>query len=65
MNWKQVEGKWDQVRGNIKSRWGKLTDDDLKAAQGRRDALVGKIKERYGMRKEEAEANVDEFIESL
>ena len=65
MNWTQVEGKWDQVKGNIKSHWGKLTDDDLKAAHGRRDVLIGKVKERYGMRKEEAEANVDEFIAKL
>ena len=65
MNWTQVKGKWDQVQGEFKTKWGKLTDDDLMAAEGRRDVLVGKIKERYGLKREEAETNVDEFISSL
>ena len=46
MDWNQVEGNWKQVRGNVKKQWGKLTDDDLTAIDGRREALEGRIQER-------------------
>ena len=42
----------------MKEQWGKLTDDDLLEIEGRRDQLVGKIQTRYGITKEEAEAQV-------
>jgi uncharacterized protein YjbJ (UPF0337 family) len=61
MNWDQVEGKWKQVSGHVKEKWGKLTDDDLQAIRGKRDQLVGKIQERYGIAKEDAERQVEEF----
>jgi uncharacterized protein YjbJ (UPF0337 family) len=48
MDWNQVEGNWKQVRGNVKKQWGKLTDDDLTAIDGRREVLEGRIQERYG-----------------
>jgi uncharacterized protein YjbJ (UPF0337 family) len=41
-----VEGSWKQVKGQVKEKWGKLTDDDLTAINGRRDQLEGKIQER-------------------
>ena len=59
MNWDQIEGKWKQLRGQAKEQWGKLTDDDLDTAAGRRDQLVGKVQEKYGIAKEEAERQVD------
>jgi uncharacterized protein YjbJ (UPF0337 family) len=62
MNWDQIEGKWKQSTGKVKEKWGKLTDDDLKMIAGKRDQLVGKIQERYGIAKEHAEKQVDEFI---
>jgi len=46
MNWDQVEGKWQQFKGSVKQKWGKLTDDDLDVIAGKRDQLVGKIQER-------------------
>jgi uncharacterized protein YjbJ (UPF0337 family) len=61
MNWDQVEGKWKQASGKVKEKWGKLTDDDLTAINGKRDQLVGRIQERYGIVKEAAEHQVDEF----
>jgi uncharacterized protein YjbJ (UPF0337 family) len=61
MNWDQIEGKWKQVVGKIKEKWAKLTDNDLEMIRGKRDQLVGKIQERYGVAKEEAERQVDEF----
>ena len=64
MNWDQIEGKWKQASGKIKEKWGKLTDDDLTVINGRRDQLVGRIQERYGLAKEAAEKQVDEFVRS-
>src|SRR5262249_37796197 len=63
MNWDQIEGKWKQVTGSVKARWGKLTDDDLQVIAGHKDQLVGRIQERYGIRKEKAEQQVEEESE--
>jgi uncharacterized protein YjbJ (UPF0337 family) len=65
MNWDQVEGKWNQYKGKVKEKWGKLTDDDLHVINGRRQQLVGKIQERYGLAKEVAEKQTDEFVKAL
>ena len=65
MNWDQVEGKWKQFKGQAKEKWGKLTDDDLDVIDGRRQQLVGRIQERYGIAKQEAEKQVDEFARAF
>ena len=65
MNWDQIKGKWTQMIGATKQRWGKLTDDDLKQVEGDKDKLVGKIQERYGIAREEAEKQVDEWSEKV
>ena len=61
MNNDRVEGKWKQIKGSLKSRWGKLTDDDLDVIEGQKDQLVGKVQERYGIAKDEAQKQVDEW----
>jgi len=61
MNWDQVEGHWRQMKGRVKERWGKLTDDDLDRIEGNRDRLVGRIQERYGDYREKVERDVDQF----
>jgi two-component sensor histidine kinase/uncharacterized protein YjbJ (UPF0337 family) len=65
MNWAQVEGKWDQMKGAVQKQWGKLTDDDLSRARGSRDEFIGRVKERYGIAREEAERQVDDFFDRL
>jgi len=65
MDWDQVGGKWKQLSGKAKEKWGKLTDDDLTVAAGKKDQLVGKIQERYGAGKEQAEREVDDWIQGL
>lgn len=65
MNSDRIEGNWKQIKGRIKTQWGKLTDDDLQAAEGHRDYLAGKVQERYGIAKDEAEEQVKKFEESL
>jgi uncharacterized protein YjbJ (UPF0337 family) len=61
MNWEQAKGKWKQMKGAVKKRWGKLTDDDLEFIAGKRDELVGRIQERYGISKEEAQNQIDNW----
>jgi len=55
MNWDRIKGNWKQVTGQVKTQWGKLTDDDLEVVAGHRDRLAGKIQERYGVAKDDAE----------
>ena len=61
MNWDTIQGKWKQSTGAVKEKWGKLTDDDLTVIAGKKDQLVGKIQERYGIAKDAAEKQVDDF----
>jgi len=61
MNWEQIEGKWKQLKGSARARWGKLTDSDLDMIGGKREQLIGLIEERYGIAKEEAEEQVHEW----
>ena len=61
MDWDRVAGNWKQMKGALKERWGKLTDDELDQLAGQRDQLVGKIQERYGCAKDDAESQVREW----
>lgn len=61
MNWDQVEGKWNQLKGRVREQWGKLTDDDLDVIAGKRDQFLGKLQERYGLEKAEAEKQLEEW----
>ena len=65
MNTDQLEGKWKQVKGEVREKWGKLTDDDILVVGGRRDQLIGRVQERYGMAKEAATREVDTFLKHL
>jgi uncharacterized protein YjbJ (UPF0337 family) len=61
MNSDQMKGKWKQLKGVAKERWGKLTDDDLNIIDGQSDQLIGKIQERYGIAREAAQKQVEEW----
>lgn len=61
MNSDVFEGKWKQLKGSVKQRWGKLTDDDLTHVSGKKDELVGKLQERYGYTREQAMREADEW----
>jgi uncharacterized protein YjbJ (UPF0337 family) len=65
MDWNRIEGNWKQFTGNVKQKWGKLTDDDLTAINGRRDQLEGKIQERYGIAKDQVRQDVDTWLKTL
>lgn len=63
MNWDRVEGNWKQFKGEIRQQWGKLTDDDLDQIGGVQTKLVGRLQERYGMERDEAERQVDSWLQ--
>lgn len=65
MNWDQIEGKWKQLKGEVRVRWGELTDDDLDRAAGSREKLEGLIQEKYGKSKEEVRREVDAWLSRL
>jgi len=65
MNTDRAEGKWKQMKGALKEKWGKLTDDDLAVINGRRDQLEGKIQERYGLAKDQVRSDIDTWLKSL
>ena len=61
MNNDRLQGEWKQVKGKVKEKWGKLTDDDLKVIDGQTDQLIGRIQERYGIAREEAQKQFEQF----
>ncbi len=61
MNEDIIKGKWEQVKGEVQKQWGKLTNDDLDVIEGDSKKLVGKIQERYGISREEAEKEVNDY----
>jgi len=65
MNWDRIKGEWKQLTGKVKEKWGKLTDDDLTEAAGHRDQMLGVLQKRYGLAKEKAEKELDEFVNAL
>ena len=61
MNWDRIEGNWKQFKGKVKEKWGKLTDDELDKIAGRRDQLAGKIQQSYGISRDEADRQVQDW----
>lgn len=65
MNWDRIEGNWKQLKGKVREKWGKLTDDHIDVVAGKREHLAGKIQEVYGIGKDEANRQIDEFADSV
>ena len=57
-----LKSQWNQLRGKVKEKWGKLTDDDLDTVKGQFDQLVGIVQEKYELTRSKAEAEVNEFL---
>lgn len=62
MNKDILEGKWLRLRGEVRKKWGELTDDDLDMAMGQKDILIGKLQERYGYTREKAQNELDAWL---
>ena len=65
MNWDHLSANWDQMKGKLRAKWGKLTDDDVDVIKGKRDILLGKLKERYAFEKDKAELELDDWLRQL
>ena len=63
MNEDILKGKWKEIKGEAKQKWGKLTDDDLTQIEGKAEQLVGLLQKRYGYAKEKAEEEYQGFID--
>ena len=62
MNWDSIEGNWKEFKGKLRSKWAKLTDDDLENIAGKKDVLLGRLQQHYGYHKDEAERQLDTFL---
>ncbi len=65
MNKDVIKGKWNQLKGEAKIQWGKLTDDELDEVQGNYDKIVGKLQEKYGYDKDRAKKEADTFFKKF
>ena len=63
MNSTELQSKWQRIKGEIRSQWGKLTDDDIERIAGNKDKLIGLVQERYGYVWDEAQQMVDRYLD--
>jgi uncharacterized protein YjbJ (UPF0337 family) len=64
-SWNKVSGNWKRMKGAVRERWGKLTHNEVQEARGRREALNGFIQSRYGIDRESADRQIDEWLKTL
>jgi uncharacterized protein YjbJ (UPF0337 family) len=65
MNWDRIQGNWKQFKGKAQQQWGELTDDDLDVVEGKREELAGRLQQRYGYARDQAEREIDSWLESV
>lgn len=65
MNWDRIEGNWKAFKGQVRQKWGKLTEDDVNVIEGKREELSGRLQQRYGVAKDEAERQIDSWLKSI
>jgi len=63
MNEDIFKGKWKELKGSVKEKWGDLTDDDVTAVEGKTEKLVGILQVKYGYSKDEAQKEYDKFMD--
>lgn len=64
MNSDQLEGQWKQLKGSVREKFGKLTDDDIQVIGGKKDQFLGKLQERYGLSREQAQKDLDNWLQT-
>lgn len=60
-----LEGKWKQLKGSVKEKWGELTNDELDQIAGKKEILVGKLQEKYGYTRDKAEKEINDFLAGI
>lgn len=63
MNEDIIKGKWKEIKGKVRQQWGKLTDDDVATMKGNYEELAGRLQKSYGYSKDEAQKQIDKFVE--
>lgn len=61
MNSEQLEGKWNQIKGEFKQKYGSLTNDDVTYREGQFDEMLGKLQEKTGKQKEELKKEIEKW----
>ena len=65
MEWHQIESQWHDLRGALRAKWGKLTDDDFEQIAGDKDRFLGKLQRRYGYKKNQAESELNQWLSAF
>ncbi|MFD2174865.1 CsbD family protein [Rhodobacter lacus] len=65
MNSDMIEGKWKELKGTVRAKWGELTDDEIEQVAGEREKLEGLVQQKYGKTKDAARKEVDDFFDSI
>ena len=65
MNWTQIEGRWKELKGDVRTKWAKLTDDDVEMVGGKKDKLLGRLEQLYGRKREDLETEVDQWLAKI
>jgi len=65
MGWDEVERSWNELKGEVKRQWSKLTDEDVELIKGKYTELLGLLQERYGHAKERAEREINDWAKRL
>jgi len=60
----RIKGNWNEIKGKLKQKYGDLTDDDLKYADGKEDELLGKLQKKTGKTKEELSDEINKMSDS-
>jgi uncharacterized protein YjbJ (UPF0337 family) len=62
MNWDQIQGKWKEMKGTVRQKFGQLTDSDYEQIAGNREKFLGRLQERYGYTRDKAELELNDFL---
>ena len=65
MNEDIIKGKWQEIKGAIQKKWGKITDDDIAEINVSREKLSGKIQKNYGLARDEVEKQMKEWEKDI
>ena len=55
----ELEGKWNQVKGKFKQKYGEASDDDVTFSEGKFDEMLGRLQEKTGKSKEELKKEIE------
>jgi uncharacterized protein YjbJ (UPF0337 family) len=65
MNNDIIKGKWNEIKGEIRTQWGKMTEDELETSSGNMTSIAGLIQQRYGAKKEEVQEKLNGILEKF